>query len=43
MHTPKSKKEKELFDIYFKWIQADYVPPHIIENFKKEIKWIKKS
>jgi chorismate mutase len=42
MIVKKTKREQKLFEKYKKWLQADHIPDHIIENYKKEINKLKK-
>ena len=39
----KNLKEIEIYSRYKKWLYLDFIPLHIVENYKRELELYKKS
>lgn len=39
----KTPAEQVIFDRYKKWLQADFIPDHIVKNFTNEVNKFKRK
>jgi hypothetical protein len=43
MTPQKTPQEIEIYNRYKKWLYSDYIPQHIVDNYKTELNAVKKK